>query len=518
MKKRVLSIALSIIMLVSVFAVTASAAYTDIDGHWGERAILNWHHRGIVNGMGDGTFQPDGDLTRAQAATIFMELLNLSGKGNVSAFADVDANAWYYDAISACVSAGILNGTSATTMDPNGTVTREQMFTMFARALGIVPEATSNKTFADSHHVSDWAAGYINALSNAGYISGVSESSMAPAAEITRASVMTLLDNTITVYASEPNQNVVASGDGITLIVADNVTVSGTMDTMVVAIPTEGDVAPTVTLKSATVNENLHVVNPANVQVTGNTTIPTTVVTENAAGSSLNAAAGTVLGNVDVQGADTTISGQGSVGQVTVSGNNAAITTPGTKVEVTEGTTGVTQNGRPVESKPEEPTPPAPSTPSSPVITYYNLTMTLTRQGETSPAVTRVNETVIGQLSGAGEGASNKAVFLSEAGQLANDAYDEFRSTFGDAAAKAVLDQMITAVQNAIDNNDANDTAWETFLAAASENQGTSANSLKTVLGSNASATFDTIGEGEWEISYTVNGTTYVATITIAER
>ena len=110
-------------------------------------------------------------------------------------------------------------------MEPNELLNREQMFVMLARALGIEADTSTTKNFDDLNNVSTWARGYVNALLNAGYISGVSNDSLAPLADINRASVMKLLDNVIGTYVTE-NGTVEPKGNGIVLVVAGDVTVT----------------------------------------------------------------------------------------------------------------------------------------------------------------------------------------------------------------------------------------------------------------------------------------------------
>ena len=219
----------------AAFAVT----YSDIDAHWAEGSIDRWASYGIIEDSFDGEFNPDGSMTRAQAAAVFVRLLKLSAQADLSNYADVDPDAWYAEYIAKCVAAGIMNGVGAEAMDPNGTVTREQMMTMLCRAVGIKPEATSIKEFADGNKVSDWAEGYVNALTNAGIVSGMGDNTVAPAEDMSRASIMALLDKGIAVYASTEGETVkAAEGDtGIVLVAAPNVTVTGEASGVSLAIP-----------------------------------------------------------------------------------------------------------------------------------------------------------------------------------------------------------------------------------------------------------------------------------------
>ena len=230
MRKKVLALVLALVMVIAMLPTVAFAAdFADTKGHWAETQIDRWSDFGVVGGDGTG-FNPNGSMTRAQAAQVFVNLLKLTKAGDIAAYTDVPATAWYADAISKVVEKGIMNGVSATTMNPEGTLTREQMFVMIGRALGVKPVENATKTFVDGKETSDWATGYINALADMGVIHGTGNNELNPTDVINRASVMTVLDNLIGGYANEEGQTVEIVEGKITLIVADDVKVTGEAD------------------------------------------------------------------------------------------------------------------------------------------------------------------------------------------------------------------------------------------------------------------------------------------------
>ena len=251
MKRKILSTLLVLCMLVSLLPTTVLAAttYNDTDGHWAADAIDRWSGYGVVNGKGEGSFDPDGQMTRAEAAQVFANLLGLNKEGDISAYPDAQGE-WYSEAIAKCVAAGILNGKGAGKMDPNGTITREEFLTMYARAICISngAEATEAKSelaqkgFADTAKVSDWAADSIGTLVEKGYVNGLTATELAPQANINRASVMALLNQSISTYVGKDSTEttVAAKSEGITLIANPAVTsVTGTADVVVVAAGAE---------------------------------------------------------------------------------------------------------------------------------------------------------------------------------------------------------------------------------------------------------------------------------------
>lgn len=248
MKRRFVAVLLSLCLILAFIPVSAMAVeFDDAQGHWAEAAIDRWSDAGVVSGVGNNNFDPEGEMNRAQAASVFSELLQLTDEADISNFTDIPDNAWYAGHIAKCVDAGIMAGMSDTIMEPETTLSREMFFTMFAQAMGIEREETSDVKFNDSAEASSWAVGYINALANRGFISGMGDGSVEPLSDINRASVMALLNQAIVTYAVEEGaQNV--DGTGIVLVLADNVSITAD-EPITVVVANEG---ATVSLAGAT--------------------------------------------------------------------------------------------------------------------------------------------------------------------------------------------------------------------------------------------------------------------------
>lgn len=248
MKRRFVAVLLSLCLILAFIPVSAMAVeFDDAQGHWAEAAIDRWSDAGVVSGVGNNDFDPEGEMDRAQAASVFSELLQLTDEADISNFTDIPDNAWYAGHIAKCVAAGIMTGTGNNQMEPEATLSREMFFTMFAQAMGIEREETSDVQFSDAGETSSWAVGYINALANRGFISGMGDGSVEPLSDINRASVMALLNQAIVTYAVEEGaQNV--DGTGIVLVLADNVSITAD-EPITVVVANEG---ATVSLAGAT--------------------------------------------------------------------------------------------------------------------------------------------------------------------------------------------------------------------------------------------------------------------------
>ncbi len=113
--------------------------FSDITAHANRPAIEALASRGIITGMADGLFHPDDTMTRAQFAAIVVRGLGLDAAAPQAGtgFDDVAANAWYAGYIAAASDAAIITGRGNGLFDPDGTITRQEAAVMVARAAAI---------------------------------------------------------------------------------------------------------------------------------------------------------------------------------------------------------------------------------------------------------------------------------------------------------------------------------------------------------------------------------------------
>lgn len=333
MKRKALPLILAFAMAVSLFTVGASAAeptYGDTAGHWAEASIERWSGYGIIQGS-NGKFDPDGQLTCAQLATILARLLKLPAAKDAG-FIDNPADAWYYDAINRCAAAGILKGNGDGTVTPNASITRERAMVMLGRALGIEPIENPNLTqFTDGAQVASYARGMLAALIRAGIVGGVTADQLAPQNNITRAATVTILDRAIGTYADKAGETVNANGKGIVLAVADDVTITGEVNKLLVPandievtvkgsknidyIVISGDNSKVILDNASADNVTLDGEKSA-VETKNGAKIDNVIVTENAPGATVDVGSGTTVGNVENHAEDATVTGSGTVKKV----------------------------------------------------------------------------------------------------------------------------------------------------------------------------------------------------------
>ena len=333
MKRKILSLILVFAMTVSLLTVGTGAVeptYGDTAGHWAESSIERWSGHGIIQGS-NGLFDPNGQLTCAQLATILAKLLKLPAAKDAG-FTDNTADAWYYDAINRCAAAGILNGNGDGTVTPEAPITRERAMVMLARALGIEPIRKPDLTkYTDAAKVAPYAQGMVAAMIEAGIVGGVTADELAPQDNITRAATVTILDRAIDTYADKAGATVKADGKGIVLVVADDVTVTGSVDKLLVPandievtvkgskniddITVSGDNSKVILDNASADNVTLDGEKSA-VETKNGAKIDNVIVTENAPGATVDVGSGTTVGNVENHAEDATVTGNGTVKKV----------------------------------------------------------------------------------------------------------------------------------------------------------------------------------------------------------
>lgn len=119
-------------MLVTV----SGKSFPDIARHRSRTQIEALASRGIISGRSESAFVPDGTMTRAEFSAIIVKALGLPLKAT-SKFSDVPSEAWYAPYIGTAYAYGIVNGISADSFAPNGTISRQEAICMVARAAAL---------------------------------------------------------------------------------------------------------------------------------------------------------------------------------------------------------------------------------------------------------------------------------------------------------------------------------------------------------------------------------------------
>ena len=157
--------------------------------------------KGIMNGMGDGTFKPNMPFTREMLAVV---LYNIEGRpeiGGISAFSDVKNGMWYTDAIIWANTNDIVAGYDNGTYGVGDTITREQFAAILYRYAVFkgydvsIGENTNILSYLDAFDISEYAFSAIEWACGEGIINGMGNGTIAPQGKATRAEAATMLMN-----------------------------------------------------------------------------------------------------------------------------------------------------------------------------------------------------------------------------------------------------------------------------------------------------------------------------------
>lgn len=278
-------------MLLSTNAFAAVPSdFSDFPTDWSASAMTHAVQNGLLNGS-DGKILPKGLLTRAQMATMVNRAFASSAKASLTSFTDMVPGTWHYDEMAKSVQMGVFQGADGK-LSPNDPITREQAFTVLARAFGLADgSAAALNKFSDGTQVSSWARGAVAALVEQGYVSGA-DGALNPQSYITRAEFAQVMDALVAAYGDQDLkdqtvqgnlilrsnstlENVTVQGDliladGVSAASLKNVTVTGRL---VVRGGTDG-----VSLTKSTPKKGIQLANPngtPKVTVDGKAYIPT---------------------------------------------------------------------------------------------------------------------------------------------------------------------------------------------------------------------------------------------------
>ncbi len=177
--------------------------FVDISGHWAGEYIGFTASRDLFRGVGNGRFDPNGQMTRAMFVTVLARLdgAELSAYKNTQ-FKDVETGSWYESSVAWALQNKIINGTSKTTFAPDEPVAREQMAVImfnYAKSKGynISTMDTVPAPFADIGSISHWAEEAVKWIQNTGIMNGKPGNLFDPSGIASRAEVCTVFTRLI---------------------------------------------------------------------------------------------------------------------------------------------------------------------------------------------------------------------------------------------------------------------------------------------------------------------------------
>lgn len=170
---------------VSVFASADEISFSDVKTtRWSYNNIMYAVKNGYMTGVGEGKFNPSGNMSRAMVVTVLHRMEGTPASTAKNTFSDVKNGQWYTDAIIWASQKNIVNGVGDRKFDPNGNVTREQLAAMicrYARYRNVITDSKNDITsFSDYKSVSSWARADLAWANESGLITGMTETTLGP--------------------------------------------------------------------------------------------------------------------------------------------------------------------------------------------------------------------------------------------------------------------------------------------------------------------------------------------------
>ncbi|WP_052702946.1 S8 family serine peptidase [Paenibacillus beijingensis] len=156
-------------------AATRSLSFADIGTSWAQDRILSLADKFLINGTSNNSFSPKQAVTRAQFAAMLVRTLGLSSN-QAASFTDIASGAWYGADIAAAFEAGLVNGYGDGSFKPNGTISRQEMSVMLAKAAALIDlkpaSGGSVHPYGDSGRAGAFAQSSIEFVTQAGLMQG----------------------------------------------------------------------------------------------------------------------------------------------------------------------------------------------------------------------------------------------------------------------------------------------------------------------------------------------------------
>ncbi|MZQ74579.1 MAG: hypothetical protein GT589_00275 [Peptoclostridium sp.] len=164
----------------------------DALSHWAKKSIGSMASKDVVRGYADGTFKPENSVTRAEFAKLVVTAMELDTESYEGGFGDLDGH-WAADYVQTAKNSGIINGYADGTFKPDGEITRAEMAAMLSRAVAGKAGSVNLTQFADSHKIPAWASKGVEGAVAAELMKGDTNGKFNPEKLTTRAESATVV-------------------------------------------------------------------------------------------------------------------------------------------------------------------------------------------------------------------------------------------------------------------------------------------------------------------------------------
>lgn len=190
-----LTLTLALALAVPALAAVDDTGFSDVDaGAWYAEAVIYCREHNLMDGTGNNRFAPESSLTRAQLATVLYRIEGTPAVTGTDAFTDTDDGAWYNDAVLWASQQNLISGYGGGLFGPNDPVSREQMAAIFWRYAGS-PAADGAGDYTDEAEIASYAAAAVDWASVNNIVAPASAGVFAPKSNATRAHIAAALMN-----------------------------------------------------------------------------------------------------------------------------------------------------------------------------------------------------------------------------------------------------------------------------------------------------------------------------------
>ncbi|OBZ17618.1 S-layer homology domain-containing protein [Bacillus sp. FJAT-26390] len=170
-----------------LIAAAAAISFTDIKGHWAEDSIMEAASKGMIAGYPDGSFLPNGSITRTQFAVILSRALQLQEQSSLTFTDAKKIPEWAKPEVAKAVKAGLIQGYEDHSFRGDQTITRAEMAAIAARSLKIQESDGTQINFADNSSIPSWAKEWVEIVAQKGIMQGRGGNRFVPGEHATRA-------------------------------------------------------------------------------------------------------------------------------------------------------------------------------------------------------------------------------------------------------------------------------------------------------------------------------------------
>ena len=190
-----LAFVLTLVLAVPAFTAVDDTGYSDVDaGAWYAEAVIYCREHDLMNGIGNNQFAPESNLTRAQFATVLYRIEGSPSVTGTDAFTDTPDGAWYSDEVLWASQQGLIGGYGGGLFGPDDPVTREQMTAILWRYAGS-PETDGVGDYNDKADIAPYFAAAVDWSDVNNIVAPLSDGVFAPKSNATRAQVAAALMN-----------------------------------------------------------------------------------------------------------------------------------------------------------------------------------------------------------------------------------------------------------------------------------------------------------------------------------